>query len=269
MSGVDGALRALATLDALAARPGPAARLDARAKLLVTAAYIVAVVSFERHAVAALVPFAAYPLLLGAWARVPAGPVLCKLAIASPFALMVGAFNPWIDTAPMLQLGSLSISSGWVSYASLLLRFVLTVSAALLLVATTGMREIAAALGALGVPREFTAQLLFLHRYSFVVGEEARRMATAARLRSAGRGLTLGAWSALLGHLLLRAYERARRIHLAMLARGYDGELRPGRPHAWHGRDTAFVLAWLAVFALWRWGEPVAGLGRLLTGGGA
>jgi cobalt/nickel transport system permease protein len=200
---------------------------------------------------------------------VPAAPILRKLALASPFALMVGAFNPWIDTAPMVQLGTLSVSSGWVSYASLMLRFGLTVSAALLLVATTGMRELAAALGALGVPREFTAQLLFLHRYSFVVGEEARRMATAARLRSAGRGLRLGAWSALAGHLLLRAYERARRIHQAMLARGYAGELPPGQPLAWRARDTGFVLGWLAVFAWWRWGEPAAGLGRLLTGSGA
>ena len=94
-------------------------------------------------------------------------------------------------------------------------------------------------------------------------------MATAARLRSAGRGLRLGAWSALFGYLLLRAYERARRIHQAMQARGYDGELRPGRPLAWQGRDTLFVMAWLLVFAWWRWGEPVAGLGRLLTGSGA
>jgi cobalt/nickel transport system permease protein len=269
MAGVDGALRSLAALDALATRPGPAARLDARAKLLVTAAYIVAVVSFERHTVAALVPFAAFPLLLGAWAQVPAAPILRKLLIASPFALMVGAFNPWLDTEPLLRLGDLSISSGWVSYASLLLRFVLTVSAALLLVATTGMRELAAALSALGLPREFCAQLLFLHRYSFVIGDEARRMATAARLRGAGRGLGLRAWSALAGHLLLRSYERAQRIHLAMIARGFDGDLRPARPLAWQSRDSAFLLGWLLVFAWWRLGGPVDGLGRLLTGAGA
>jgi thiol-disulfide isomerase/thioredoxin len=38
----------------------------------------------------------------------------------------------------MAHLGPLAISGGWVSFASIMLRFVLTVSAALILVAVTG-----------------------------------------------------------------------------------------------------------------------------------
>lgn len=252
MSRIDAALRDLRTLEELAARDTPLARIDPRAKVLATLAFVVAVVSFDRYAVAALLPLAAYPVLLAAHGDVPAAPVLRKLLLASPFALMVGLFNPLLDRAPMLAFGEVSIAAGWMSFASILLRFALTVGAALVLMAGTGMQALAVALGRLGVPGVFTAQLLFLFRYAFVLGEEAARMAAARELRAAGRRLRLAEWAPLAGHLLLRAFERAQRIHRAMLARGFDGELRSLRQLRWTARDTAFLLGWVAFFALAR-----------------
>jgi cobalt/nickel transport system ATP-binding protein len=193
VSRIDAALRDLRSLEALASRDTAGARLDARAKLVTTLAFIVAVVSFERYTVSALLPLAAYPLLLAALGEVPAAPVLRKLLLAAPFAVMVGLFNPLLDRAPMPAFGDTTIAAGWVSFASILLRFALTAGAALVLVACTGMHTLCAALGRLGVPRVFTAQLLFLFRYAFVLGEEAARMTTAraARRRPSGRARQL------------------------------------------------------------------------------
>ena len=97
----------------------------------------------------------------------------------------------------------------------------------MLLLGGTGMHALCAALSRLGVPRVFTAQLLFLHRYLFVLAEEALRMSTAHRLRAApGRRLALSTYASLAGQLLLRAFDRAARVHQSMRARGFDGTLQ-------------------------------------------
>jgi cobalt/nickel transport system permease protein len=149
-----------------------------------------------------------------------------------------------------------------------MLRFVLTVSAALILVAVTGFHQVCAALERLGMPRALALQLLFLYRYLFVLGGEAARMVRARALRSFdGRGLGFGTYGSLLGHLLLRTLDRAQRLHLAMLSRGFDGEIRLLRPLHLHGRDVGFFLGWSALFVLLRfynisqwWGTWVMGL---------
>lgn len=267
MSRVDAALRDLRSLDAMAARDTPLARVDARALTLTTLAFILTVVSFDRYAVAALFPLALYPVALAALGDVPAAALLRKLAIAAPFALMVGLFNPLLDRAP-LAIAGVDVAAGWVSFASILVRFALTVSAALLLVAGTGMNGLAAALRRLRVPRVFTAQLTFLFRYSFVLGGEAARMTTARQLRGNGRPLRLTEAGPMLGHLLLRAFARAERIHQAMRARGFDGEVRLLGGRRWRGSDTIFVGGWCLWFALARAVDLPLWLGRLLAGGG-
>jgi cobalt/nickel transport system permease protein len=263
MSRIDSLLHDLRSLELLARRDTRLARVDPRAKLVTTLAFIVAVVSFDRYTVAALLPFAAYPALLAAMGEVPWRVLARKLAIAAPFAVMVGLFNPLIDTTPQFVLGPVSVSGGWVSFASILLRFALTVGAALVLVAATGLHPLCMALGRLGVPWVFTTQLLFLFRYAFVLGGEASRMSTARLLRANGQPLQLAGYGPLLGHLLLRSFERGQRVHWAMVARGFDGELRGLDPLRWTGRDSAFVLGWCGFFLLARTHDLPQWLGRL------
>lgn len=269
MSRLEAALADLRLADTLAARDTALARLDPRAKIVATLAFLVAVVSFDRYAVAALLPFALYPVALVAMGEVPWRWLARKLAIAAPFAILLGIANPLFDRAPMAIAGDASLAAGWVSFASILVRFALTVSAALAVIAGTGMHALCAGLAALGTPRVFTAQLLFLWRYAFVLGGEGARMATAREARGGRGSPTLAVYGSLAGHLLLRAFERAERIHRAMLARGFDGEIRSLRALRWTNRDTAFVAGWVAFFAIARAFDLPLALGRLLTGGGA
>jgi cobalt/nickel transport system permease protein len=266
MSRIDAALADLRGLETLAARDTPLVRVDARAKVVTTLAFLVAVVSFDRYTVAALLPFALYPAILAVQGDVPARWLLRKLSIAAPFAVLVGLFNPLLDRAPMLVAGGASLAGGWVSLASILVRFALTVAAALTMVAGTGMPALCAALARLGVPRLFTAQLLFLYRYAFVLGGEASRMGTARLARGGTGSLTLAVYGSLAGHLLLRAFERAERIHRAMRARGFDGEVHTLRTLLWKAGDTMFVAGWCAYFAVARAVDLPLWLGRTLTG---
>jgi cobalt/nickel transport system permease protein len=259
------ALDDLRALDALAARETALARVDPRAKLVATLAFIVCVLSFDRYSVAAMLPLALYPTVLAARGEVPLRLLRRVLVSASPFALMVGIFNPLFDRAAMLDVAGVQISGGWVSFAAIALRFALTVSAALALVAGTGMPALCSALARLGVARVFTVQLMFLYRYTFVLAGEAARMTTARSLRAGEHSrMRLAVYASLLGQLLLRAFERAQRIHQAMLARGFDGALRLADRRQWKRTDSVFVAAWCAFFVCVRAIDLPRALGALI-----
>ncbi len=152
-----------------------------------------------------------------------------------------------------MHLGPVAISGGWLSFVSIMIRFFLTVTAALLLISTTGLNGVCLALEKLGAPRAFVVQVLFLYRYLFVLGDEATRLTRARSLRSfEGRGMGIRVFGSLVGQLLLRTLDRARRIHLAMLCRGFDGEVRLTRPLKFTKKDLAYTLGWSGLFVIMR-----------------
>lgn len=263
MAKLETAFLDLGALDALAGRDTPLHRLDPRAKLVTTFLFILTVVSFGKYEIAALLPFLLYPATLIALGELPAGMLARKLLWVAPFAVLVGLFNPLLDRQILLHLGPVGISGGWLSFLSILLRFALTVSAALILIASTGFTAVCMALERLGAPRVFALQLLFLYRYLFVLVDEAARMVRARALRTfRGRGGGMRVFASLVGQLLLRTLDRAQRIHLAMLCRGFDGEIRMLRPLRIGRAEIAFVAGWAALFLLFR----LVHLPRLLGG---
>jgi cobalt/nickel transport system permease protein len=85
-------------------------------------------------------------------------------------------------------------------------------------------------------------------------------------LRASGNALQLTTYGPLAGQLLLRAFDRADRIHGAMLARGFDGEVRTLRAMHWTRRDSLFVAGWGALLLLVRSVDLPQWLGTLLLG---
>lgn len=253
MARIDAVLADLHALERLALEDTAIHRLDPRAKLLTTLVFIVCVVSFGKYEISALVPFAVFPAVLAVIGNLPLRPLLKRLLLLIPFPLMVGLFNPLIDREIIVQLGPLAISGGWVSFASLFLRSLLTLSAALVLVSFTGFPAVCAALERFGIPRVFVVQLLFLHRYLFVLAEEGGRMGRAREFRSFGKkGMGMRATASLLGNLLLRTWDRAGRIHHAMLCRGFRGEFPVRRGYVFGLRELLFTCGWSAIFIMLR-----------------
>ena len=267
MSKIESALLDIRGLDTLAAQDTPIHRLDPRAKVVTALAFIAAVVSFGKYDLSGLVPLIVYPVAMIALADLPPGYLLGKLLIASPFAVIIGVFNPLLDRTILMQIGPVRVSGGWISFASILVRFFLTLSAALILVSTTGFNAVCLALTRLKVPRVLTVQLMLLYRYLFVLAEEAARMVRAYSLRSVGgRRMPLRIFGSLIGQLLLRAMDRAHRIHTAMLCRGFDGEIHQIRPLKFRASDGAFVVAWSGFFLLARLFNAPQLLGQIVMG---
>lgn len=257
----------LGRMDEMARLDSPIHRLDARIKVLTTLLFLVFVVSFPQYTVSALFPFFLYPFYLMTAAHVPAGLLLRRLAAVSPLAVLLGMWNPLLDRQTVLSIGALSVTGGWLSFCSILLRFMLTVGSVLILIATTGLEGVCAALEKIKIPRIFVLQILFLYRYLFVLTEEAARMLRARSLRSFdGRGTGLLSFRGMAGTLLLRTLERAERISQAMYCRAFEGRIPTKQTSRISRQDIVFVFFWTVFFAVFRWVDPVSIWSRLFEG---
>lgn len=229
-------------LDPYRPHDSPIHRLDPRVKFLLVLAFI-----FTN----ALVPVGAWPVYILLFALVLSatllselgvGYVLKRASLAFPFVL---AALPLIFTLPgpvVLSLPAgpwtLTLSQpGLVRFASIALKSWISVQAAIVMAASTPFPDLLAAMRAVGIPRLLVAIFGLMWRYLFVLADEALRLMRAREARSGDAGLpglrTGGslAWRArvtggMAGNLFLRAFERSDRIYMAMLSRGYDGEVR-------------------------------------------
>jgi cobalt/nickel transport system permease protein len=267
MAKIESAFFDLSYLEDLANRDTTIHRIDPRIKVLTAALLVVCVVSFDKYTISAMLPFVLFLIALMGIANIPADFMLKKLIVVSPFAIMVGIFNPLLDQQPMLQLGTLTVTGGWLSFLSILLRFSLTVSTMLILIATTGFNAVCMAMVKLGMPKIFAVQLLMLYRYIFVLIDEGLRMYQARTLRSfQSRGMGMKTYAHMAGQLLLRTLDRAQRIHLAMLCRGFDGTIRLRQSLRITVRDLLVLAGGCAVLLLMRCYDLPMMLGQLLTG---
>jgi cobalt/nickel transport system permease protein len=214
-------------------------RLQARAKLLIALAFIFAATltpTGRWEILGALAILLAVGTALGGLSPLL---VLRRSALALPFVL---AAVPLLFTregsalfsVPILAWRWTATDAGLEALLTILLKSWLSVSAAVVLTATTPATDLLRALQGLHVPRVIVATVSFMYRYIFVIGEEGQRLMRARECRSAvvgrGRGGSVR-WRArilgnMVGSLFIRSYGRAERIYNAMRSRGYDGELK-------------------------------------------
>ncbi|MEV0383276.1 cobalt ECF transporter T component CbiQ [Nonomuraea sp. NPDC050643] len=210
-------------------RPGDSVvhRLPPQCKLLAVLAFALVVVATPRERFWA---FAAYAALLGCVAvaaRVPVTYILRRMVIEVPFVLF--AF-----LIPVIGLGerttvlglSLSVPGLWAAW-NILAKATLGVVASILLAATTEPRVILIGAQRLRLPSLLVQIAMFMLRYLDVIMDEMRRMRVARESRGFEarnfRHIPVIARSA--GALFIRSYERGERVHLAMLSRGYTGQI--------------------------------------------
>lgn len=202
-------------------------RAPAHLKLVALVSFMLVVVATPR---AWFPVFGGYLLvLLGvvALSRVPFGYLAKRMLIETPFVLFA-VLVPFIAEGPRIELLGLSVSeTGLFAAWGLLAKGTIGVLASLSLAATTDPQEVLVGLRRLRLPDLIVQIMGFMLRYLDVVTAEMGRMVTAMRSRGCDPRSPRH-WPVLarsLGALFIRSYERGERVHLAMLARGYDGTL--------------------------------------------
>lgn len=267
MASLAASLLDLREMDRLALQKTSLHHMSPTAKVLATACFLTALGSFNRLEISSLLPLALFPAALAVFGDVPFGALLRKVLLGMPFMLVLGAFLPVLDSTPAMRIGGIGISAGWLAYGSLVVRGTLAVATATALVAVTGFGDVCSGLDRLAAPRVFVQQLLFLYRYLHVVGEETQRSLLARNLRSHGRPMAWREYPSFVGSLLLRSWERAERVHAALLARGFRGTLPPRHRAASGAGAWAFVVGWSCFFLGCRLFPLPRLLGGLVFGG--
>ena len=233
-------------LDPFQAGTSPIHRLDPRVKFVLALAFILTT---------ALAPPGAWPvymLLLAAILSVEilsglgTGFVLKRAVLALPFVLAAVPVIFTLQGDPLftISLGAWSLvftQPGVERFASIALKSWISVQAAIVLASSTSFPDLLVAMRSVGIPPLLVSIFALMWRYLFVLSDEALRL-MRARVARSGRserpGLKPGgslAWrgsvaGGMAGSLFLRAFERSDRIYMAMLARGYDGEVRSFSP---------------------------------------
>jgi cobalt/nickel transport system permease protein len=246
-------------------RPGTSFvhRLDARVKLVLVVLFIVATALTPDGAWLAYALLGGLVLGVTVASQLGVGFVQRRAVVALPFALAAVTIMFSTPGRPLLAsrvLGwELAVTdAGLVRFISILLKSWLSVQMAVVLTASTPFPALLQAMRSLRVPKVLVAVAGFTYRYLFVIGDEALRLRRARAARSGaldGRGGGGVSWRArvagqMVGSLFLRSVERSERIYDAMLARGYDGEVRSLRPPVLHRRDVLVVLPFVLALAM-------------------
>ena len=234
---------------------------DARIKLVMALGFIFTTTSIPPGKWIGFAAMLTLVWLAAGISRVGLLRVFLRSLVAIPFILIA---LPTVFTKPGLPLFELDLTlfaltgtrEGLDFFISVLLKSWASVTAAVVLTATTPPLRLLEALRALRVPAILVAIVMLMYRYLFVLVDEAQSLMRARTARSAAIGPKSGGslvWRAksaggMAGSLFIRTLDRSERIYMAMLARGYDGTLRQSRVDSLERGPILLLVASLCLF---------------------
>lgn len=253
MSKMIDSLNRIQSLEELAEGKTAVHQLHPMTKMITTIVFLVVVISFDKYNISGLMPFFLYPVLMMAVGEITYRSVLARLLVAMPFGFFAGLSNLFLDRSTAFLLWGLPVSMGMLSFASILLKTVLTVMAVLILIATTSMDRLAHEMVKLKIPKIFVMQIMLTYRYLGLLISEAANMTTAYHLRSKRqKGISLEHAGTFMGQLLLRSFDRAEKVYTAMKLRGFNGEYHFAGSARMKKRDKVYGIVLCAAFLIMR-----------------
>jgi cobalt/nickel transport system permease protein len=248
--------------------------LDARVKIVGMIALIIAMVAIPYSPLVFTIG-ALFLVFLGAlWASsgLPWQIYAKRLLMVLPFGLFIilfqifftNRFYPVFHVIANLPFG-IHIYAESVQFACILLvKFVVCVSAIILLSSTTKLHDILEGAGRMGLPPEFALTFGMMIRYLFVFGYIYRKIneslatrcfdpfnsALSYRYRMKQIGYTVGT-------IFIRSYEQGERVYTSMLCRGYgkDSHIfiakKPLRSSEWAFLSFCLVFVIAVPVTIW------------------
>lgn len=234
-------------------------KIDARIKLLVALTILAMVLSYKGFALPLLVT--SICLFLCIKMKIPLGVFLLRFSepvfIASIILLLKFLFsgNDVMFSANIIGFKISGYKDGLVDGLMIASRILGAVSIVAVMGFSTPFTEFMAGLSWFRVPKGLIEILMFAYRYIFVLLEDALVIYNAQKNRlgysSMRRGLN--SFGVLSGSLILKAFEHSQNTTVAMVQRGYDGNM-PMLRHR-HFQASEIVISALCIIALglvWR-----------------
>jgi cobalt/nickel transport system permease protein len=247
--------------DDVAARDGLLQRIDARVKVI--ALLILLIATALAHSPIVLVGLYAVCLLLAAasrlslrffvarvWLFIPVFTGIVVLPATFSFIThghIVVPMGTWFGTRVGLT------QQGLTSAGLIVLRVATSISLVVLVTITTSWPRLLAALRALFVPRMFILVIGMAYRYLFHLLGSVSDMFTARKARTVGNDVNTKRDRAFVaasaGALFGKAHALSEEVHMAMVSRGYRGNITTLSHARLRMSDAAFAVA-AAVLAL-------------------
>lgn len=173
-------------------------------------------------------------LALVAWSRIPYRLFALFFLVPAWATLIVFlGFSVGFGTHPVFYIGPLTVyQEGMLQGLSAAARVACDMSWIAAVFLTTRFNRVLDALKWFRVPSVLLETIAMAYRYSFLIFDEFCKMREAARNKGGFRSYkkTCHSTAMILAQVILRAYDRAKRIQLAMFARGESGsQTGPGK----------------------------------------
>jgi cobalt/nickel transport system permease protein len=213
-------------------------RLDARVKIILAFAIIIAIVSVPYSTMVYTVGGIFFAFFIVLWALTRLSPViyLHRLIEIVPLWGIVIFFQIFLknkyytDYHALLTLPfGIAIYSESITFAFILMvKFVVSISFIILLSSTTKLQDLLEGGTRLGLPADFALVLGMMIRYLFVFGYIYRKVNESLATRCFNAFDTALPWKYrmrqlgyTIGSMFIRAYEQGERVYTSMLCRGY------------------------------------------------
>ncbi|ASY17764.1 cobalt ECF transporter T component CbiQ [Candidatus Planktophila versatilis] len=220
--------------------------LPSHLKIIAVLLFVLVVVSTPITYWPAFVIFLALVIAAATAGKISIFTLSKRALIEVPF-IFFAVLMPFFGTGERFELGPFNLyREGLLAGLSIVAKGTLGVLSAVILSTTTTAREILRGLERLRLPTIMVQIASFMLRYVNVISDEMERMKIARQSR--GFDATgVKHWKVIAtsaAALFIRSYERGERVHLAMLSRGFDGEL----PHT--EVKSVGARAWLTALTI-------------------
>ena len=229
------------------------ARLDPRIKIVTVFFFSIAVAVLNRIPVLLCALMLAFLIVLTA--KVSIKELIKRL---TPVNMLVGflwLFLPFTFAGkPIFYIGSLPVTHEGVLYATRIsIRSNAIMFMMIVLVVTTSIFTLGHAMHALKIPKKIVHLFFFTYRYIHVMQREYIRLVNSMKIRGFRAKTNLHTYKTfayMIGMILIRSFDRAQRVHNAMLCRGFKGNLYSLKTFSIKKRDMASLVLALAVIIM-------------------
>jgi len=237
--------------------------LDPRGKLFVVFLFSIVVAAADRFQV--LLGSLTLGVLIVLTAKVPARELIKRLIPVNMLILFLWLFLPFtFGGEPLFFIGSLAVTREGVFYAT---RISIKSNAMMLmliaLVASTPIFSIGHAMHQLKIPKKIVHLFFFTYRYIHAIYREYLRLKNSIKIRGFIPKTDLHTYKTfayMVGMLLVRSFDRAHRVHNAMLCRGFKGDLYSLKKFSFKTNDIIsiiFMMAMIVIMGVMEWAQII------------
>jgi cobalt/nickel transport system permease protein len=188
-------------------------------------------------------------LFIPIFAGIMAVPMIFNIFFPGDLLFQVAYFGPGAHLGPFSLPESIFITRQGVNAATIFtFRVATCVSAVVLLFLTTPQQILFKSLRTVGVPKLYVLTLEMAYRYIFLLMDLVREMYVAKKARTI---MAMGMFDeqkwvgGRIGYTLIRSLDMSEKVHMAMMSRGYNGDVRIMQEFKMRNRD--YIAGALAI----------------------